>query len=159
MFNLFVDHFNAVEFFNPVLSLSVSEFCFRDRASFPFLMAVICSPSCIVAALALRRVSVQCLLTKNGTRNFLKFSYSWNWFCCLPAETVVIEQLNSTNCHIRLFRDNAFAFNFPNGVLKLLIMNLKPIQKYFVGMRLDEDLCFNKLHRFWKQFLKQSNCG
>ena len=74
MFSLFVDHFNAVQCFNPVLSLlSVSEFCFRDRASFPFLMAVICSSSCIVTALALRRVSVECLLTKNGTRNFLKF--------------------------------------------------------------------------------------
>ena len=34
MFNLFVDHFNAVQTFNSVLPLSVSAFCFRDRASF-----------------------------------------------------------------------------------------------------------------------------
>ena len=41
---------------------------------------------------------------------------------------MVCEQLNSTNCHIRIFRDIAFAFNFPNGVLKHLIKYLKPIQ-------------------------------
>ena len=29
----------------------------------------------------------------------------------------------------------------------------------FTGMRLDKDLCFNQLYRFWKQFLKQSNFG
>ena len=133
MFNLFVDHFNAVHFFDPVHSLVVSEFCFRDRASFPFLIAVICSPSCIVTALALRRVSVQCLLTKNGTRNFLKFFQSWIRFCCLPAGTVVCEQLNSTNCHIPISRDNAFALNFPNGVLKQLIMNLKPFQNISIS--------------------------
>ena len=72
-----VDHFNAVQFSKPVLFknlhslLSVSEFCFWCCASFLFLMAVICSPSCIVTELALHRVSVECLLTKN---NFLKFS-------------------------------------------------------------------------------------
>ena len=133
MLNLFVDHFNEVHFFNPVHSLAVSEFCFRDRASFPFLMAVICSPSCIVTALALRRVSVHCLLTKNGTRSFLKFFQSWNWFCCLPAETVVCEQLNSTNCHLPIFPDNGFALNFPNGNLKQLIMNLKPFQNISIS--------------------------
>ena len=76
----FVDHFNAVQLSKPVLFknlhslLSVSEFCFWCCASFWFLMAVICSPSCIVTELALHRVSVECLLTKNGTRSFLKFS-------------------------------------------------------------------------------------
>ena len=79
-FSFFVDHFNAVQLLNLALFknlhslLSVSLFCFWCCASFRFLMAVICSPSCIVTALALHRVSVECLLTKNGTRNFLKFS-------------------------------------------------------------------------------------
>ena len=29
----------------------------------------------------------------------------------------------------------------------------------FFGMRIAEDLFFNKMHSFWKQFLKQSNFG
>ena len=118
-FNLFVDRFNAVQLLNLVLFrnllslMSVGDFCSGDRASFPFLMAVTCSPSCIVTALAMRRVSVECLLTKNGTRNFLKIFWSWNWFCCLPTETAVFEQLSSTKCQVRTICDNAFTFNFP----------------------------------------------
>ena len=46
---------------------------------------------------------------------------------------MVCEQLSSTNCHIRINWDNAFAFNFPNGVVKQLIMNLKPIQIISTG--------------------------
>ena len=116
LFSLFVDRFNAVKLlvlFGNLLSLmSVGEFCFGDRSSFPFLMAVTCS-SCIVTALAMCRVSVECLLTKNGTRNFLKVFWSWNWFCCLPTETAVFEQLSSTKCQVHTICDNAFTFNFP----------------------------------------------
>ena len=75
----FVDHFNAVQISSLVLFknlqslLSISDFCFWFCASFRFLMAVICSLSCIVKELALHRVSVECFLTKNGTRNFQVF--------------------------------------------------------------------------------------
>ena len=78
LFRLFVDRFNAVQLLNLVLFqnllslMSVGEFCSGDLSSFPILMAVTCSPSCIVTALALCRVSVVSLLTINGTRNFLK---------------------------------------------------------------------------------------
>ena len=95
LFSLFLDRFNAVQLLNLVLFrnlhslMSVGEFCSGDRASFPFLMAVTCSPSSIVTALAMCRVSVECLLTKNGIRNFLKVFWSWKRFCCLPTETVV----------------------------------------------------------------------
>ena len=89
MFSLYVDDFNAVQFFILVLFknllslMSDSEICSRDRASFPFLTAVSSSPSYIVTALALCRASVECLLTKNGTPNFFTVLWSWNWFCCL----------------------------------------------------------------------------
>ena len=125
MFNLFVDHFNAVQFFNPVLSLSVSEFCFPDRASFPFSMAVICSPSCIVTAVAVRAVFINKKRNSQLAQVFLELEL----VLLSSAETVVCEQLNSTNYHIGIFRDNAFAFNFSNGVLKHLIMKLKPMRR------------------------------
>ena len=73
LFRLFVDLFNSVQRLNLVLFqnlhslMTVAEFSSGDRASFLFLMAVTCSPPCIVTALALCRVSVECLLTKNGT--------------------------------------------------------------------------------------------
>ena len=48
----------------------------------------------------------------NKKRNFLKVFWSWNWFCCLPTETVVCEQLSSAKCHIRIICDNAFTVKF-----------------------------------------------
>ena len=128
MFNFFIDHFIPLKFLNLVLSLLlVSGSSFRDRASFPFLMAVICWASCFFKALDQRRVSVVCLLRKNWTRNFFKFFCRWNWFWCLSAETVVCEQLTSTKCQIRIICDNAFSLNFPTGLMKHLIRNLTHI--------------------------------
>ena len=129
LFSLFVDRFNAVQLLNLVpfqnlhSLMSVGKFFSGDRANFPFLMAVTCSPSCIVLALALCRVSVLCLLTKNRTRNFLKVFWNWNWFCCLPTETVVCEQLSSTKCHLRIICDNAFTFNFPSCCCETFVLN------------------------------------
>ena len=57
----------------------------------------------------------------------------WNWFCCLPTATVVCEPLTSTKFHLRFIWDNAFTFSFSTGVVKLLIMNLKPMQTIFTG--------------------------
>ena len=119
LFSLFVDRFNAVQLLNLVLLqnlhslMSVGEFCSGDRASFPFLMAVTCSPSCIVTAVALCRVSVECLLTKNGTRNCLKVFWSWNWFGCLQQKLWYASSSLPTIVNIRIICDNAFTFNFP----------------------------------------------
>ena len=129
LFSLFVDRFSAVQLLNLVLFqnlhslMSVGQICSGDRAYFPFLMAVTCSPSCIVTALALCRVSVLYLLTKNRTRNFLKVFWSWNWFCCLPTETVVCEQLSYTKCHIRIIFDNAFTFNCSSCCCETFVLN------------------------------------
>ena len=120
----FVDHFNAVQLLKPVLFrnlhslLSVSEFCFWCCASFRFLMAVICSPSCIVTELALHRVSVECLLTKTELATFSSF---------LDLDLVLLS--SDSNCrmraahfhqmHLRIIWDNAFTFSFSTGVVKL----------------------------------------
>ena len=137
MFSFFVDHFNSVKLLSLLFKklhslLSVGEFCFRCCASFRFLMAVICSPSCTVLQLALHRVCKECLLTKNGTRNF-QVIWIWNWFCCLPTVTVVCKQLTSKKCHLRIIWEKAVTFNFSTEVVQLLIMNLKPIQNIFTG--------------------------
>ena len=47
-------------------------------------------------------------------------------------------QLNSTKCQIRIDWDNASAFSCPNGVMKHLIINSKPIQNMFTGGNLLE---------------------
>ena len=116
LFSLFVDRFNAVQFLNLVLFqnlhslMTVAELSSGDRASFLFLMAVTCSPPCIVTAPAVSsRVRGEFV---NKKRNFLKVFWSWNWFCCLPTETVVCEQLSSAKCHIRIICDNASTVDF-----------------------------------------------
>ena len=107
LFSLFLDRFNAVQLLNWVLFrnlhslMSVGEFCSGDRASFPFLMAVTCSTSSVVTALAMCRVSVEYLLTKNGIRNFLKVFWSWKRFCCLPTEIVVCVQFHFSHLLLR----------------------------------------------------------
>ena len=45
------------------------------------------------------------------------------------------------------------------SILRLNSFIRRKLRCSSVGMRLDEDLCFNKKHRFWKRFLKQSNFG
>ena len=137
MFSFFVDHFNAVKLLNLVLFknlpslLSVSEFGFRCCASFLSLMAVICSPSCIVLVLALHRVCMKCLLTKNGTHN-LSF---------LDLEMVLLS--SDSNCRMRAAKFHQMSltyhlgqchhFQFFHGFVKLLIMNLKRIQIIFTS--------------------------
>ena len=78
-------------------------------------------------------VSLVCFLTKSGICNFFKVFWSWNWFCCFPTQTVVCEQLTSTKGHIRIIWDDAFTFNLPAGVLKQLILYLKPIELICTG--------------------------
>ena len=120
----FVDHFNAVQLLNLVLFkhlhslLSVSKFCFRCSASFRFLMAVIRWPSRIVTELALHRVSVECLLTKNGTRNFLKF------FRCGIGFVVPRQQLSYASSSLPpnvtyVSSGTMRSLNFSTGVVKL----------------------------------------
>ena len=95
-FHLFVDHFIAVQLLNLVLLknlhslLSVSDFCFRYRANFPFSVAISCSAPCLVTALALRRVSVQV------------FNKKWNPQLCqgfLPMDLVLLS--SNRNCGMR----------------------------------------------------------
>ena len=133
MFSLLVDRFNAVQQFNLVLfkdlhSLrSLNEFRSRERASFPVLITVTCSPSCIVTALGVSRVRGAFVNKKRNPQflqGFLEFKLAW----LSSTETVVCEQLTSTKCHIRIIWDNTFTFNFPTVVVKHLILNLKPIQ-------------------------------
>ena len=88
------------------------DFYRRDLEKFPFLMDVICSPSCTVAALALRSLSVVCLSRQNKILKFKSFQ-SQNGFCYLPPENAACEQFTYTNCYIQMSSDNAFTFNFP----------------------------------------------
>ena len=46
---------------------------------------------------------------------------------------MVCEQLSCTNCHKCINWDDAFAFIFPNGVVKQLKMKLKPTQNFSTG--------------------------
>ena len=139
LFSLFVDRLNAVQLLNLIIFqtlhslISVGEFCSGDRASFPFLMAVTCSPSCVVTALALCRVSVECLLTKNGTRNFLKVFVElecfvvfqqelWYASSSLPPNVTYVSSVTMRSVSI-----------FPLVVVEHLILNLKPIQNFCTG--------------------------
>ena len=66
------------------------EFCSEDRASFQFLMAVTCSPSGIVTALALCCLSVERLLKKRSP-NFSQGFLESEWFLLS----------SNTNCGMR----------------------------------------------------------
>ena len=80
MFSFILGHFNRVQLSNRLRSkLTKIKPCNRhgenylDRVNFPFLMAGICLSSCVVSALARRRVSVEYLIRKKCEQQ-LKFS-------------------------------------------------------------------------------------
>ena len=136
LFSLCVDRINAVQLLNLVLFqnlhslMTVAELS-GDRANFLFLMAVTCSPPCIVTALALCRVCVECLLTKNGTS--LKFSgvgigfvvfqqKLWYASSSLPPNVTLVSSVTMRS-----------PSNLPVVVVKHLIWNVKPIQILFLS--------------------------
>ena len=114
--------------------MSVGEFCSGDRASFLLLMAVTCSPSCIVTALALCRVSVESLLTKktepaNSSRfsavgiGFVVFQQKlWYASSSLPPNVTYVSSVTMRSLSI-----------LPLVVVKHLILNLRPIENFCAG--------------------------
>ena len=77
------------------------DFYHRDLERFPFLMDVICSPSCTVAALALRSLFVVCFSRQNKIHKFKSFQ-SQNGFRYLPPENAACEQFTYTICYIQM---------------------------------------------------------
>ena len=68
-------------------------------------------------------------------------------FSSIPKMTQKIFLLSYQTSPLKFFELRASILRF-NGFIG------RNLRFSFVGMRLDEDLCFTKLHRFSKQFLK-----
>ena len=109
------------------------DFYRRDLEKFPFLMDVICSPSCTVAAVALRSLSVVCLSRQQNPQ--VQVFPESEWFLLSSTRkcsmrTVHLHQLLHSN---KL--GQCVHFQFPNRVVKQLILDLKAIRFTFTVER------------------------